>query len=42
MASTAFLRAVQVSPSNGPSEWQEDYEHFAERSRRVIHGEPAE
>ncbi len=36
------VTAVQVSPSNGPSEWQEDYEDFAERSRRVVPAEPAE
>jgi formate dehydrogenase major subunit len=30
------VTAVQVSPSNGPSEWQRDYEAMAERSRRVI------
>jgi formate dehydrogenase major subunit len=33
------VTAVQVAPSNGPSEWQEDYEDFAERSRRVVHAE---
>lgn len=33
------VTAVQVSPSNGPSEWQEHYEDFADRARRV---EPAE
>ncbi len=30
------VTAVQVSPSNGPSEWQRDYEAMAERSRRVV------
>jgi len=31
------VTAVQVSPSNGPSEWQDDYGAFAERSRRIRH-----
>ena len=30
------VTAVQVSPSNGPSDWQEDYSAFAERSRRIL------
>ena len=30
------VTAVQVSPSNGPSEWQEEYEELARRSRRVV------
>jgi formate dehydrogenase major subunit len=30
------VTAVQVSPSNGPSEWQQDYAAQAERSRRVL------
>lgn len=29
------VTAVQVTPSNGPSEWQEDYEAQATRSRRI-------
>jgi formate dehydrogenase major subunit len=29
------VTAVQVSPSNGPSEWQRDYAEQAERSRRI-------
>jgi formate dehydrogenase major subunit len=29
------VTAVQVSPSNGPSEWQEEYRELSERSRRV-------
>ncbi|MBS0242876.1 MAG: formate dehydrogenase subunit alpha [Proteobacteria bacterium] len=33
------VTAVQVSPSNGPTEWQEQYEALSERSRHV---EPAE
>ena len=29
------VTAVQVSPSNGPTEWQEQYEELSRRSRRV-------
>jgi len=29
------VTAVQVSPSNGPSEWQEQYRELAENSRRI-------
>ena len=29
------VTAVQVSPSNGPSQWQESYREHAERSRRI-------
>jgi formate dehydrogenase major subunit len=29
------VTAVQVSPSNGPTRWQEQYEDFTERSRRI-------
>ena len=29
------VTAVQVSPSNGPSDWQEDYAEQAEHSRRI-------
>ena len=29
------VTAVQVSPSNGPSDWQRDYERQADRSRRI-------
>ncbi|GGD32655.1 formate dehydrogenase subunit alpha [Croceicoccus pelagius] len=39
------VTAVQVSASNGPTDWQEDYAGLAERSRRISHeaeGEPAE
>jgi formate dehydrogenase major subunit len=36
------VTAVQVSSSNGPSEWQEDYEAFGTRARRVVHATPAE
>ncbi|MDP5305751.1 formate dehydrogenase subunit alpha [Paracoccus spongiarum] len=30
------VTAVQVSPSNGPSDWQERYSEQAERSRRIL------
>jgi formate dehydrogenase major subunit len=30
------VTAVQVSPSNGPSQWQEEYEAQARQSRRII------
>jgi formate dehydrogenase major subunit len=30
------VTAVQVSPSNGPSRWQEDYEAQARQSRRIV------
>lgn len=36
------VTAVQVTPSNGPSEWQEEYNAQAERSRRITQVEPAE
>ena len=36
------VTAVQVSPSNGPSEWQIGYNEQAEQSRRVAPAEPAE
>ncbi|MFH1795728.1 MAG: formate dehydrogenase subunit alpha [Pseudomonadota bacterium] len=29
------VTAVQVSPSNGPSAWQEEYEELSKRSRRI-------
>jgi formate dehydrogenase major subunit len=29
------VTAVQVMPSNGPSEWQEEYEEFSRQSRRI-------
>ncbi|MCZ8323733.1 MAG: formate dehydrogenase subunit alpha [Sphingomonadaceae bacterium] len=35
------VTAVQVMPSNGPTDWQESYASWAERSRRVAR-EPAE
>jgi formate dehydrogenase major subunit len=36
------VTAVQVSPSNGPTEWQEDYEALTDRSRRIASVEAAE
>ncbi len=37
------VTAVQVSPSNGPSEWQEQYAALTRRTRRVdTVAEPAE
>ncbi len=30
------VTAVQVAPSNGPSQWQEKYDAFAEVSRRIL------
>jgi formate dehydrogenase major subunit len=36
------VTAVQVSRSNGPSPWQEEYEDLARRSRRIVHAEAAE
>ena len=36
------VTAVQVSPSNGPTDWQIDYEEQARQSRRIIAAEPAE
>ncbi|MBV9824854.1 MAG: formate dehydrogenase subunit alpha, partial [Alphaproteobacteria bacterium] len=36
------VTAVQVSPSNGPTDWQEKYEAQARRSRRILHAEAAE
>ena len=37
------VTAVQVTPSNGPTDWQEDYSKLSERSRRIAHeSEPAE
>ena len=29
------VTAVQVSPSNGPSDWQEEYEELSRKSRRI-------
>lgn len=36
------VTAVQVAPSNGPTDWQEDYQAQAERSRRIETAEAAE
>jgi formate dehydrogenase major subunit len=36
------VTAVQISPSNGPSQWQEDYNTLARRSRRIVPVEAAE
>ena len=33
------VTAVQVAPSNGPSDWQRDYEAQAEASRRILAAE---
>ncbi len=33
------VTAVQVSPSNGPSQWQESYEALSSRSRRIATAE---
>jgi formate dehydrogenase major subunit len=36
------VTAVQVSPSNGPTDYQEEYDAFARQSRRVVPAETAE
>ncbi len=36
------VTAVQVTPSNGPSEWQEEYADLAAMARRIEAMEPAE
>jgi len=36
------VTAVQVSPSNGASDWQKDYTAQAAHSRRIVAAEPAE
>ncbi|MAZ17713.1 MAG: formate dehydrogenase subunit alpha [Ahrensia sp.] len=36
------VTAVQVTPSNGPTEWQVEYDAQAKQSRRIVHAEPAE
>jgi formate dehydrogenase major subunit len=36
------VTAVQIMPSNGPSEWQQDYAEQAERARRIAPVEAAE
>jgi formate dehydrogenase major subunit len=36
------VTAVQVTPTNGPSDWQEDYAELTARSRRIAQAETAE
>jgi formate dehydrogenase major subunit len=36
------VTAVQVSPSNGPSKWQEEYEALSRETRRLVSVEAAE
>jgi formate dehydrogenase major subunit len=36
------VTAVQVMPSNGPTDWQESYASWSEKSRRIAVAEPAE
>ncbi|MEX6508186.1 formate dehydrogenase subunit alpha [Jiella sp. M17.18] len=36
------VTAVQISPSNGPTEWQEEYRELTMDSRRIAPAEPAE
>jgi formate dehydrogenase major subunit len=36
------VTAVQVTPSNGPSQWQEDYADLTAMARRIEAMEPAE
>ena len=36
------VTAVQISPSNGPSRWQEEYEEFSRESRRIASMQAAE
>jgi formate dehydrogenase major subunit len=36
------VTAVQVMPSNGPTDWQEDYEALSRRARRIAPAEAAE
>jgi len=36
------VTAVQISPSNGPTQWQEDYAELSRRSRRIAPTEAAE
>jgi formate dehydrogenase major subunit len=36
------VTAVQVSPSNGPTDWQEDYAELSDRARRIAPAEAAE
>ncbi len=36
------VTAVQISASNGPTDWQENYEEFSTKSRRILAEVPAE
>ena len=36
------VTAVQVTPSNGPTEWQERYDDLTRLSRRIAQLEPTE
>jgi len=36
------VTAVQISPSNGPSDWQKEYNAQAQHSRRIAPAEAAE
>ncbi|MCQ8783346.1 formate dehydrogenase subunit alpha [Mangrovibrevibacter kandeliae] len=36
------VTAVQISPSNGPTDWQEEYREFSDESRRIVPAEAAE
>jgi formate dehydrogenase major subunit len=36
------VTAAQISPSNGPTDWQERYDEFARNSRRIARVEAAE
>ncbi len=36
------VTAVQVTPSNGPTTWQEEYNELARQSRRIVPAEAAE
>jgi formate dehydrogenase major subunit len=36
------VTAVQVSPSNGPTDWQEEYEAQTDRSRRIAEAVPSQ
>jgi formate dehydrogenase major subunit len=36
------VTAVQVAPSNGPTDWQREYGAHSQKSRRIAHAEPAE
>jgi formate dehydrogenase major subunit len=35
-ATSDKVTAVQISPSNGPSEWQKAYDKQARHSRRIL------